>query len=616
MEQKVEIFNMYAGSGKTTLLVGEIEKLAEQGLSLMNIGFCSYTRTAKEVIQKKVVEIFDCSYEELDAGWFRTMDSATLEALKRADDFKGLQIFTPSKKDHFDWLSEIFEGASGLRFTFRQGDLSATMIGPKYKAVVLAWDYARAVNEPFLVTYRRSLANAISSDSAFTEDEACKIIEKLESSKRIDGIVDFTDIKLMYAGLQSSLEGNHTVKPKGVVPRVQQFFLDEWQDSNPLTNLVGKRLTSSDECEKVTIAGDLNQSIFSFIGADKNPFDIWEPATTHNIKRSFRVPSQIGKWAEFALNSKKLIEVGDYKKTTEDVQWRDKMDGTYPDISCYTQFLYGGSHIHFEFARFHYVYFDSEKGFGPDGDWLVMCRTNKGVNQTMHAMSRAGVPCYKVGTNPERSKWHRAFLTWHRLYKLGEGVTGNDMANFIRCVNEDYRKSVFRENTLEDTTPFPVISKRKKQEFAELHKRHKTKDVYFLSDLLDIGVNEYLFEFLNAQVLCTIRHSMCLFPAELNRQYDFTEEMVRYGPDLFGYPKTRVGTFHACKGLEADKVGIIANISKTMHLANKSDPAKYNEECNLSYVAMTRARRGVVCIRKRNQYKSMGYNMPGILGSD
>lgn len=616
MEQKVEIFNMYAGSGKTTLLVDKIRELAEQGLSLMNIGFCSYTRTAREVIQKKAVELFDCSYEELDAGWFRTMDAATLEALKRSDDFRGLEIFTPQRKEHRDWLTDIFEGASGVRYTYETGNLRKMVANPKYRPVLTAWDYARAVNEPFVVAYRRSLATSIQKESSFSEDEACKIIEKLESAKRIEGIVDFTDIKLMYAGFQASLEGNHTVKPKGVVPRVQQFFLDEWQDSNPLTNLVGRRLTSSDECEKVTIAGDLNQSIFSFIGADKNPFEIWEPATTHTIKRSFRVPSQIGKWAEFALSRKKKVFVrGDYMKAADEVQWRDKMDGTYMDKSCFVQFNYSRGDIYWDFARFRYLYYDSPNGFGPDGDWLILCRTNRSVDLTMLAMSEAGIPCYKVGEPPERSKWHRAFLTWHRLYKLGEGVTGNDMANFIRCVNENYRKAIRRENTLEDTTPFPVISKRKKQEFAELHKRHKTKDVYFLSDLMEIGVNEYLIEFLNAQVLCTIRHSMCLFPAELNRDYDFPNEMVRYGPDLFGHPKTRISTIHKAKGLEADKVGILTNISRTAYMRCVKNPAMWNEECNLMYVAMTRAKKGVLCMRKGDTEKSEGFNMPGVIGA-
>ncbi|MGI9459929.1 MAG: UvrD-helicase domain-containing protein, partial [Pirellulales bacterium] len=278
MEQNVEIFDMYAGSGKTTLLVDKIRELAGQGLSLMNIGFCSYTRTAREVIQKKAVELFDCSYEELDAGWFRTMDAATLEALKRSGDFRGLEIFTPQKKEHRDWLTDIFEGASGVRYATKKGDLNKA-VHPKYRDVLSAWDYARAVNESFIAAYRRSLATSITRGSSFSEDEACNIIEKLESAKRIEGIVDFTDTKLMYAGFEASLEGNHTVKPKGVVPEVQQFFFDEWQDSNPLTNLVGKRLASSDECEKVTIAGDLNQSIFSFLGADRNPFEIWEPAT-------------------------------------------------------------------------------------------------------------------------------------------------------------------------------------------------------------------------------------------------------------------------------------------------------------------------------------------------
>jgi superfamily I DNA/RNA helicase len=615
MKQQVEIFDMYAGSGKTTLLVSKIAELAEQGVPIQSIGFCSYTRTARAVIQKKIVELFDCTYDELDEGWFRTMDGAALEALKRSGDFKGLEIFTPQKTKHRDWLTEIFEGASGVRFALRQGDIGE-MLDRRYRPLLSAWNYSRLVNEPFSITYRRSMTNSALMDSDFSEDEACRIIEKLESAKRIEGIVDFTDVKLMYAGFQASLEGNHTVKPKGVVPRVQQFFLDEWQDSSPLTNLVGKRLASSEECEKVTIAGDLNQSVFSFIGCDKNPFDIWEPAKVHRIKRSFRVPSTIGKWAEFALNSKKVIHTGDYLETTKEVQWRDNMDGTYPDIKCFTQFVYGGSNIYFEFARSHYIYFDSKDGFGPEGDWLVLCRTNRGVDLAMNAMTKAGIPCYKIGANPERSKWHRAFLTWHRLYKLGEGATGSDVANLIRCLNENYRWNVYAETTMEDSLPFPIISKKKKLEFAELHKRHKTKDVYFASDLLDLGVSEFLFKFFDAQALDTIVHSMNLFPSELNRYYDLPEEMIRYGPDLFGYPKTRVGTIHKAKGLEADKVGIIANISKTMHMENKRDPAKWNEECNLSYVAMTRARRGVLCIRKRNSPSGNRYNMPGILGSN
>jgi ATP-dependent exoDNAse (exonuclease V) beta subunit len=91
--------------------------------------------------------------------------------------------------------------------------------------------------------------------------------------------------------------------------------------------------------------------------------------------------------------------------------------------------------------------------------------------------------------------------------------------------------------------------------------------------------------------------------------------MVRYGPDLFGNPKTRISTIHKAKGLEADKVGILTNISRTAYMRCVKNPALWNEECNLMYVAMTRAKKGVLCMRKGDTEKSEGFNMPGVIGA-
>ena len=69
----------------------------------------------------------------------------------------------------------------------------------------------------------------------------------------------------------------------------------------------------------------------------------------------------------------------------------------------------------------------------------------------------------------------------------------------------------------------------------------------------------------------------------------------RWGPELAGTPRVRIGTIHSVKGAEADNVGLLTTTSKRVE-AGAQDEQQHNEECRIAYVAVTRARRNLVVV--------------------
>ena len=69
---------------------------------------------------------------------------------------------------------------------------------------------------------------------------------------------------------------------------------------------------------------------------------------------------------------------------------------------------------------------------------------------------------------------------------------------------------------------------------------------------------------------------------------------MKYGPELATRPSIRVGTIHAAKGMEADKVVLSTTVSRRIHEAQGIDSEQHDEERRIEYVGVTRARRQLV----------------------
>jgi len=74
---------------------------------------------------------------------------------------------------------------------------------------------------------------------------------------------------------------------------VTTLFIDEFQDLNPLQYAVYKTWRNSDMIDRIYIAGDPNQSVYSFRGADPKYFVETAADSVERQSKSYRCPTTI-----------------------------------------------------------------------------------------------------------------------------------------------------------------------------------------------------------------------------------------------------------------------------------------------------------------------------------
>lgn len=78
---------------------------------------------------------------------------------------------------------------------------------------------------------------------------------------------------------------------------------------------------------------------------------------------------------------------------------------------------------------------------------------------------------------------------------------------------------------------------------------------------------------------------------------------VSHGPELATSPKTRLSTIHSAKGCEGDTVILSTISSKAVETARLSLSSRWDEECRVNYVAVTRARENLIVVDDGGKYR-------------
>jgi DNA helicase-2/ATP-dependent DNA helicase PcrA len=123
--------------------------------------------------------------------------------------------------------------------------------------------------------------------SRIERDKLDAIDKEIISYKNIYGLIDFNDM------IQKFLD-------KGKTPEFDVMFVDEAQDLSLIQWSMIKKIEEDTKCD-VWIAGDDDQAIFGWAGADVDSFINWE-AEEIPLKYSKRVPSSIQKIALDVIN--------------------------------------------------------------------------------------------------------------------------------------------------------------------------------------------------------------------------------------------------------------------------------------------------------------------------
>ena len=177
------------------------------------------------------------------------------------------------------------------------------------------------------------------------------------------------------------------------------IFLDEAQDLNPLQWNMFFYIES--KCKRSYIAGDDDQTIYNFQGADSNIFIDLE-GERDDQEKSYRVPKAI---------HRKALEILPYISKRVDKKWYPKDEEGELIENCFLEDL------------------DYNKG-----EWMILATTNKLLQDFSEHFYRKGLRIFGKGNTILPQKTLEAYRTWNKLND-GQLATVEETKNMWTYLN-------------------------------------------------------------------------------------------------------------------------------------------------------------------------------------
>jgi len=241
-----------------------------------------------------------------------------------------------------------------------------------------------------------------------------------------------------------------------------------------------------------------------------------------------------------------------------------------------------------------------------DGSWAVLCRNRRLLDRIEKYLQRAGIQCYRP---PKESFWSRApqSILLSLLSALDGGATSGLDAAINHALAMSLSASAAREamkRLHEQVQDFSALlssdapaalegfmaeeAKIVDEAVARLPAWRRNVEAGRLNMVIRAAA-EWLAQFEDseelAEDLCSAGETVCKLGGSLNAR---VTALTAAATPAKGQPKgVQLHTMHGSKGLEFDKVWIIATECSTIPSAKATD---FEEERRLMYVAMTRAK--------------------------
>lgn len=348
------------GTGKTTTLLNLLDDYLGRGVSPKDVGYISFTVKAADEAKSRATERFGFRKDELP--WFRTLHSLA---------FRWLRLDTKMimKRQHYSQICEklgieysgfmvldegvmLPGGYAGDRMLFHEGLARVRMIS-------LAEQYNRSTED-------------------FSLSELSRLKSTLEAYKDSYSLMDFNDMLTLMLAEKSP-------------PRFKVLFIDEAQDLSRLQWAVVHKLIANSE--QVYIAGDDDQAIFAWAGADPDSF-INMPGQVTTLAKSYRLPKAVHRLSEAVIRGVSNRRPKEFSSRDEEGLVSFVSDISDIDMS--------------------------------QGDWLVLARNKYLLNPAEQLCEMEGF-AYDSKDSPMRTDQAAAIRAYENL-RAGKDITDDDRA--------------------------------------------------------------------------------------------------------------------------------------------------------------------------------------------
>ena len=277
------------GSGKTTALLDRVEGLIDEGAEMRDILVVSYTRAAAAEVRVRLAERLDTTPRHLQ-GNVATMHAKAYELLNLS---RGDVVGEDDKETFCDDFGVEYEDeySGGGRRTARSTTLGNKVIATSqwlqrtkrdvadWYDVPFQWD-VEEVRLPPEIDPNAQEGNKYTPTWPSDDDrlEVPEAIRAWRAYKGEQGLVGFADM----------LE---RVKQRSLLPSVDHLVIDEFQDITTLQYDVFEEWRP--HMESVLIAGDDDQVVYAWQGADPNLLLDEAVDDDEVLPNSYRLPSRI-----------------------------------------------------------------------------------------------------------------------------------------------------------------------------------------------------------------------------------------------------------------------------------------------------------------------------------
>lgn len=259
------------GTGKTTYLLSLIEEALEQGVDPERMGFVAFTKKAAKEAVERAEDKFNFTDKQLP--YFRTLHSLAFRML-------GMNRERVLSRSQIKEFGEILGLKLRGSISPSEGTVSNSLPGDK--ALFLS-GLSRLRCIPLQEQWRET-----TEDLGWYEIE--RVHKGLKKFKDSRGLFDYTDMLELY------LE-------QGYVPELELLVVDEAQDLSKLQWKMIHKL--AEKANRVVVAGDDDQAIFQWAGADLAYFVQLE-GKVKVLNQSYRIPKNIYATASSIIDKVKI----------------------------------------------------------------------------------------------------------------------------------------------------------------------------------------------------------------------------------------------------------------------------------------------------------------------
>ena len=249
------------GTGKTTTLLDLVDQFLKAGVDSKKIGYFSFTRKAAEEASSRAAEKFNLDAQD-DLPFFRTLHSLAFRTLG----VRREQVM--QTRDYKDFGSKV--GISVRLQHANNSESDGTFTSDN--------EYLSLINKARVT--ERDVMDLYDDNNHYLDierDTLYLLDRELKRYKQEKGMIDYADM------LERFVE-------QDVSPSFDVLFIDEAQDLSPLQWRMVRSLWS--KADKTYVAGDDDQAIFKWAGADVDSFIALKEEVDQidTLKQSYRIP--------------------------------------------------------------------------------------------------------------------------------------------------------------------------------------------------------------------------------------------------------------------------------------------------------------------------------------